>query len=154
MLRVSICAVTEEFSGCSRLTSILPLNLVNFPCVVPRNCCTLKPIVEPDGSNLYVSFANTAELKLTTATTATRLGNFISNSLSFSFSPPSPVFSRAAYGRAAIGRTNFPKQKPDPLSVFSRRALRQSAPAPSRNAKPHGPSDRLYRDNQKPGARA
>src|SRR5438094_537929 len=70
------------------------------------------------------------------------------------FSPPSPVFSRAAYGRAAIGRTNFPKQKPDPLSVFSRRALRQSAPAPSRNAKPHGPSDRLYRGNRKPGARA
>src|SRR5437764_11833794 len=97
----------------------------------------MKPIVEPDGPNLYVSFANMAGLNAATATAATRLGNFISNSPSFSFSPPSPVFSRAAYGKAAIARTNFPAEKQDPLSVFSRRARQHSAPALSRNAKRH-----------------
>ena len=33
----SICAVTDEFSECSRSTSILPVKLVNLPRVVPRN---------------------------------------------------------------------------------------------------------------------
>src|SRR5256885_629240 len=37
MLRTSIRALTEEFSGCSRSMSILPSNFLNFPCVVPRN---------------------------------------------------------------------------------------------------------------------
>src|SRR5439155_1033795 len=63
MLRTSICVVTEEFSGCSRSTSILPLNFVNFPWVVPRNWCTENPIVDPDGSNWYASFAHAAGLK-------------------------------------------------------------------------------------------
>src|SRR6266508_6045328 len=77
MLRTSICAVTEEFFGCSRSTLILPLNFVNFPCVVPRNWCTLKPIVDPDGLNLYVSFANAAGPKVATRTTAIRLGTIL-----------------------------------------------------------------------------
>src|SRR5204862_3816776 len=116
------------------------------------NWCTLKPIVEPDGPNLYISFANTAGLKLTSAIAATRLGSFISNFPSFSFSPPSPVFSRAAYERSAIARTNFRAQTPDPLSVFSPRARRQSAPALPRNAQPRAASERLYQGNRKPGA--
>src|ERR1700730_8652024 len=108
-------------------------------------------MVDPDGPNLYVSFANATELKLMTATAATRLGNFISNSPLCSFSPPSPAFSRAAYERAAIARTNFQAQKRGRLSIFSGRARRQSAPALSRNAKPREASDRLYRGNRKPG---
>src|ERR1700730_8400477 len=62
MLRTSIFADTDDFSGCSRSISISPLNFVNLPLVVPRNWWTLNPIVECDWSNLYVSFASTAEL--------------------------------------------------------------------------------------------
>jgi len=43
---------TEEFSGCSRSISIVPLNFENFREFVPRNWWTLKPMVEPEESNL------------------------------------------------------------------------------------------------------
>src|SRR5215475_4173327 len=150
MLRTSIWAATEELCGCSRSTSNLPLNFVNFPCVVPRNWCTLKPIVEPEESNLYVSFAITAGLRPVIKSAATRLRCFIWNCPGFS--PPLPVFSRAVFGKAAIGQTDFPAQTPGRLSISSRRARRQSARALSRNAKPLAPSDRLHRDNRKPDA--
>src|SRR5207248_7480215 len=152
MLRRSICAVTEEFSGRSRSTSILPLNFVNFPCVVPRNWCTLKPIVEPDESNLYVSFAKRAGLRPAIKSAAIRLRCLIWNCSGFS--PPSPAFSRAAYEKGAVGRINFPVQMPARLSIFSRRARRQSARVRFRNARPREVSDRLHRDNRKPCALA
>src|SRR5437764_12689395 len=74
MLLTSICAVTEEFSRCSRSISIFPLKFVNLPRVVRRNWCTLKPIVDPDGSNLYVSLADATYAQPAMITAAVRLG--------------------------------------------------------------------------------
>src|SRR5258708_35926995 len=110
----------------------------------------MKPVVEREGSNLYGSFASTAGARPAIKTAAIKCRRFIWNCSGFS--PPPPEFSTAAYGKAAVGRINFQAQLPGRLSIFSRRARRQSARALSQNAKPLAPSDRLRRGNRKPDA--
>ena len=52
MLAAAIFTLTDDCSGCSRSTTMVPLNLENLPFAVPKRCRTLNAMVECAGSIL------------------------------------------------------------------------------------------------------